>query len=119
MTSPEPVALVVPDEAIRGTLAARLSMAGEAVLTACDWHDPVMQHLARRDATLVIDAELVGDGEGESLSTVGECWPNAIVVLSATAASVRVCGKVAVAPPDAACILEALAALHHPVGSKA
>ena len=106
----EAIVLIVPEGGVRGALVARLSMAGEAVLTACGLHDPVVQRLAQRGATLVVDHCLVGEGS-EMVASPGQCWPNRVVVLEDGATLHVASPWLAVAPPSAACIFEALHAL--------
>jgi len=58
------IVLLVRDAGVRSTMAARLSMHGVDVLTASEFHDPVM-HRTRGRAVLVTDEAIAAEDRAE------------------------------------------------------
>lgn len=75
--------LIVRDAGLRSTLAARLSLTGADLVTAEDFHDPVIGRSVRRPATLVVDrATMERQVEGWVDGLLGQPLWRRVVVLT-------------------------------------
>ncbi len=79
MAPRELLVLIIEDVGLRSSLIARLSLAGESLVTLDgDPADPLLRRIAPSPAILIIDAETVGQ-RLEALSE-GERWQGIIVL---------------------------------------
>jgi len=105
MASRELLVLIARDGALRSALIARLSLAGESIVTLDgDPGDPVLDRIAPAPRILIIDSESLGDALRSLLGS--EKWARIIVLAD----------RAEVFPTDRVCRVdrrEALAAVEH------
>lgn len=121
VASRELLVLIIADVGLRSSLIARLSLAGESLVTLDgDPADPLLDRIAPPPAILIVDAETVGQRLG-SLSE-GKRWLG-IIVLAPEAAAVAGTDQVRIVDRRLALasITESLADWRrlpaHPIGS--
>ncbi len=79
MASRELLVLIVRESALRSALIARLSLAGESIVTLTgDPGDPILDRIAPAPKILIVDSESLGDGLQLLLDS--EKWARIIIL---------------------------------------